>query len=88
MNSLIGALIAGIIAFITGGTALMMGEVCTVTDGVEVCRSIQSVSEISQVQWLILAGGAMLTFLKDWQAISVRRGINKVTKTGDGGGTV
>lgn len=76
MNTIIGALIAAIIAVTTGAVALLS------MDG------ITQVSDISQVQWLILLGGGLITFLKDYQAITTRRLVNKVTGTGDGGGTI
>lgn len=76
MNQVIGALVASLIAVTTGAIALLS------TAGVE------SVGDISQVQWIILLGGGLVTFLKDYQAITVRRLANKVTGTGDGGGSV
>lgn len=76
MNTIIGAVIASLIALVTGAMALLQGE------------GVMQVSDISQVQWLILGGGALITFLKDYQAIATRSMINRVTKTNDGGGSV
>lgn len=76
MNTVIGAVIAALIAFITGGIALMQGD------------NVTQISDISDLQWFILGGGALVTFLKDYQAIATRRMLNKVTKTGDGGGSI
>lgn len=76
MNTIIGAVIAALIAFITGAIALMQGD------------GVMQISDISDLQWFILAGGALVTFLKDYQAIATRRMLNKVTKTGDGGGSI
>lgn len=76
MNTIIGAVIASLIAFVTGAMALMQGD------------GVSQLSDIAQIQWVILACGALITFLKDYQAIATRSMINKVTKTNDGGGSV
>lgn len=74
MNSIIGAALAAIIAFGTGATALL--------------ADATTFGDVTPVQWSILAIGAILTFAKDLQAVWTRRQINKVTNTGDGGGSV
>lgn len=76
MNTIIGALIATIIAMATAALALLSGA------------GVASLSDISGLQWTILLIGGLITFGKDFQAISARRLVNKVTGTGDGGGTV
>lgn len=76
MNTIIGAFIATVIAILTAALALLSGE------------GVTSLSDISGIQWTILLIGGALTFSKDFQAISARRLVNKVTGTGDGGGTV
>lgn len=76
MNAVLGALIAAIIAIATGALALLTAT------------SVQSLGDITQLQWVVLGVGGLITFLKDWQAISARRVINKVTGTGDGGGSI
>jgi hypothetical protein len=76
MNTIIGALIATIIAILTTSLALLSGE------------GITSLSDISGLQWTILLVGGAITFGKDFQAITARRLVNKVTGSGDGGGTV
>ena len=76
MNTILGALIATIIALLTASLALLSGA------------GITSLSDISGLQWTILLVGGAITFFKDFQAISARRLVNKVTGTGDGGGTV
>lgn len=76
MNSIIGAVIAAIIAIATGALALLTAT------------NVESLGDITQIQWIVLGVGGLITFLKDWQAISVRRGINTVTKAGEGGGIV
>lgn len=76
VNTLLGALIAALILFFTGMLALLQTE------------GIQSVSDINQIAWIVLIVGALIGFLKDYQAISARRLINKITGSGDGGGTV
>lgn len=76
LNTIIGALVAALILFLTGMLALLQ------TPGVA------SVGDIGQIAWIVLAVGALISFLKDFQSISTRRLINKVTGTGDGGGSV
>ena len=76
LNTIIGALIAAIILFVSSITTLFM-ENPELTFGA-----------IKQSAWVSIVGGAIVVFLKDYQAISTRRLVNKVTKTGDGGGTV
>ena len=49
---------------------------------------VASVGDIGQIAWIVLAVGALISFLKDFQSISTRRLINKVTGTGDGGGSL
>lgn len=76
MNTLVGALVATIIALLTAALALLSGP------------EVTSLSDISGLQWTILLIGGAITFFKDFQAISARRLVNKVTGSGDGGGTV
>ena len=76
MNTIRGALIATIIAMATAALALLSGA------------NVTSLGDISGLQWTILLIGGLITFGKDFQAISARRLVNKVTGTGDGGGTV
>ncbi len=76
MNTIIGALIATIIAMATAALALVSGA------------GITSLGDISGLQWTILLIGGLITFGKDFQAITARRLVNKVTGSGDGGGTV
>jgi len=40
---------------------------------------------ITQAAWVGIVVGAVVQFLKDYQALSTRRLVNKVTKSGDGG---
>ena len=76
MNTIIGAFIATIIAILTAALALLSGE------------GVTSLGDISALQWTILLIGGVITFGKDFQTITVRRLANKVTGSGDGGGTV
>ena len=76
MNTILGAFVATIIALLTAALALLSGP------------QITSVGDITTLQWVILAIGGAITFFKDFQAISARRLVNKVTGSGDGGGTV
>jgi len=76
LNTILGASVAAFILFLTGMLALLQ------TPGVA------SVGDIGQIAWIVLAVGALISFLKDFQSISTRRLINKVTGTGDGGGSI
>jgi hypothetical protein len=76
MNTIIGALMATVIALLTAALALLSGP------------EITSLGDITGLQWTILLVGGAITFGKDFQAISARRLVNKVTGSGDGGGTV
>jgi uncharacterized membrane protein len=73
MNTIIGAFVATIVALLTAALALLSGP------------DITSLSDITSLQWTILLIGGAITFFKDFQAISARRLVNKVTGTGDGG---
>ena len=76
MNTIIGAFIATLIAMATAALALLSGA------------GVTSLGDISGLQWAILLVGGLITFGKDFQAISARRLVNRVTGSGDGGGTV
>lgn len=76
MNTIIGAFVATLIAMATAALALLSGA------------NVDSLGDISGLQWTILFIGGLITFGKDFQAISTRRLVNRVTGSGDGGGTV
>lgn len=76
LNTIVGAVIAALILFFTGMLALLQTE------------GVQTISDIGQVAWIVLGVGALISFLKDYQAISTRRLVNKITGSGDGGGTL
>jgi hypothetical protein len=76
MNTIIGAFIATVIALATAALVLLSGP------------GVTSLSDVTGLQWTILLIGGAITFGKDFQAISARRLVNKVTGSGDGGGTV
>ncbi len=76
VNTIVGAVLASLLIFITSFTALFM-ENPELTFGA-----------IKQSAWVSIIGGAVAAFIKDYQAISTRRLVNKVTGTGDGGGSV
>jgi hypothetical protein len=73
MNTLIGAAIAALILFLSSIVTLFTASPELTFD------------MISTATWVSVAGGSAVAFLKDYQAISSRRLINKVTKSGDGG---
>jgi len=74
MNTILGALTASLIGFLTGMIALLQQT------------GVNSLADVNSLAWIILAVGSAISFLKDFQAISVRRLINGATGTGDGGG--
>jgi hypothetical protein len=76
MNTILGAFIATVIALFTAALALLSGE------------GVTSLGDISGLQWTILIIGGAITFGKDFQAITARRLLNKITGSGDGGGKV
>lgn len=63
-----GAIIASLILFVAGFLALFQQE------------GVESVSQISEGAWWILSGGAVLSFLKDYQALSTRRFLDKMNR--------
>lgn len=71
IETLGGALIAALILFVSGFLALLQQD------------GVNSAGDISQVAWWVLAGGAVLSFLKDYQALTTRRVISKLTGSGD-----
>ena len=76
MNVFIGALVAALILFLSSMVTLFTNDPTLEFD------------TISTAVWVSIGGGAMIAFLKDYQAITTRRLINKATGTGDGGGQV
>ncbi len=76
MNTILGAFIATVIALLTAALALLSGP------------GVTSLGDITGLQWTILIVGGAITFGKDFQTITVRRLVNKVTGSGDGGGKV
>lgn len=76
MNTILGAFIAVLIGFGNALLALYMNDP-NLTFGM-----------ITQAAWVGMIVGASVQFLKDYQAISTRRLVNKITGTGDGGGTI
>lgn len=76
MNVFIGALVAALILFMSSMVTLFTNDPALEFSG------------IPTAVWVSIAGGAAISFFKDYQAISTRRMINKATGSGDGGGTV
>lgn len=76
MNTIIGAFVAAIINFLTALVALFAND------------AEMTFALISQAAWVSMIGGAAIQFFKDYQALSTRRLVNKVTNSGDGGGTI
>ena len=73
MNTLIGAITAAVILFMSSMVTLFTND------------PYLEFSGISTAVWVSVGGGAAIAFLKDYQSLSTRRMINRVTKAGDGG---
>lgn len=73
VNTIAGAVIAALISFLNAVLALFLNNP-EFTFGM-----------ITQAAWVGITVGTAVQFLKDYQALSTRRLVNKVTKTGDGG---
>jgi len=73
MNTFIGALTAALILFLSSMVTLFTND------------PYLEFSGITTAVWVSVGGGAAVAFLKDFQAISTRRMLNRVTKSGDGG---
>lgn len=71
-ENVLGAAIAALIGFLTAMLALL------VQDGVN------SIGDISQLAWIVAGVGALIAFLKDYQAITTRQVIANITGTGGG----
>jgi len=76
MNTILGALIAALILFGSSVVTLF-------TNNPDL-----TFAELATATWVSLVGGAAVAFLKDYQSISARRLVNKLTGSGDGGGTI
>lgn len=76
MNTLISALVAAVILFLSSMVTLFTNDPTLEFSG------------ITTAVWVSIGGGAVIVFLKDYQTISTRRFINKTTGSGDGGGVV
>lgn len=73
MNTIIGAAIAALILFGSSTITLF-------TNNPDL-----TFADLTTATWVSLVGGAAVAFLKDYQALTSRRLINRVTNTGDGG---
>lgn len=71
MTTVGGALVAALILFISSIVTLFVNDP-ELTFGA-----------ISQATWVSVVGGALVAFLKDYQAVSTRRVIGKLTGNGD-----
>ena len=76
MNTLIGALVAALVLFMSSMVTLFTND------------PTLEFSQISTAVWVSIVGGAAVAFLKDYQSLSTRRVINNFTGTGDGGGDI
>ena len=76
MNTLVSALIAALILFLSNIVTLF-------TENPEL-----TFDQVATATWVSIVGGALVAFLKDFQAINTRRLVNKVTGSGDGGGSI
>ncbi|MCH8134809.1 MAG: hypothetical protein IIB77_02385 [Proteobacteria bacterium] len=71
IETLGGAAIAAAILFITGFLAVFQQE------------GIGSVKDIAEGTWWVLLGGAILSFAKDYQALSARRFLARMSGSGN-----
>ncbi len=69
-ENILGAAIAALIGFLTAMLALL------VQDGVN------AIGDISQLAWIVAGVGALIAFLKDYQAINTRKAIANITGEG------
>lgn len=47
-----------------------------------------TLADVNQATWIVMGVGALVAFFKDFQAIWIRSQVNKVTKSGEGGGVI
>ncbi len=73
MNTLVGALLAALILFGSSVVTLFVNN------------PEMTFADLTTATWVSLVGGAAVAFLKDYQALTVRRAASKVTGSGDGG---
>jgi len=71
IETLGGAVIAALVLFVTGFLAVFQQE------------SVVSARDITEATWWILGGGAALSFLKDYQSLTVRRSLANMTNSGN-----
>lgn len=72
MQTIGGAVVAALILFVSSIVTLFTHDPELTFDA------------ISQATWVSVVGGTLVAFLKDYQAVSTRRVIGKVTGTGTG----
>jgi hypothetical protein len=73
INTLTGALIAALILFGSSVVTLFTSN------------PDLTFADLTTATWVSLVGGAAVAFFKDYQALTVRRTVNKISGTGDGG---
>lgn len=73
MNTIIGAVVAALILFISSIVTLFTND------------PTLTFADLSTAAWVSMVGGAAVAFLKDYQALTTRRLVNKITSSGDGG---
>jgi hypothetical protein len=73
VNTLVGALIAALILFGSSVVTLFTSN------------PDLTFADLTTATWVSLLGGAAIAFLKDYQALTTRRLVNRVTGSGDGG---
>ena len=73
VNTITGALLAALLSFANALLALFVND------------AEMTFAMIKQAAWVSMILGAVIQFIKDYQALSVRRLVNNVSGTGDGG---
>ena len=66
-ETILGAGIAAIISFFTAVLALLTQP------------GVETIGDIGQLPWIVAGIGALISFLKDYQALSTRRLISNIT---------
>ena len=73
MNTILGAMISALIPLIGSVSALFAAN------------QLLEFGDIPTAAWVVIGATGLMSFLKGTQSLTIRRAINKVTNTGDGG---
>lgn len=73
MNTIIGAVVAALILFVSSIVTLFTAN------------PNLTFADITTATWVSVGGGALVALFKDYQALTTRRLVDKLTNSGDGG---